>query len=314
VVIVCLHEEPQARRSGRIPDIRTYFEFEESPLSVCAAVVAEKRLATRRIGIEKRHLPAHHFEEWATRLPNVHSVAADDLLGNLRMIKTEHELAALEAVAKVTDQAIYFAFQQAHAGCTERSVARAMREHLLAQSVDDVHALMLGAGPNAQLIHQLPTDYVLRRGDVCRVDVGGVKEGYLSDLARSAVVGPPTQQQVDAYRRLWTVHETVIECIRPGRAVSEIYAAYESSSSEQGIFRRRPHIGHGLGLGMHEQPMITPRGTQVLREHMVLCLEYTCLLEGGLFHIEDTVHVGRGGCRILSRSADWSALPTIAAS
>lgn len=309
-VIVCIHEEPQAR-GGSIPDIRTYFEFAESPVAVCAAVLAEQGLAAVRIGLEKRHLTAGHFEEWTARLPAAHPVAADDLFAHLRMIKTEPELTALEAVAQATDRAIRFAFHHARAGHTERSVASAMREHLLAQPVDDLHALMLGAGPNAPLIHQRPTDYALRAGDVCRVDMGGVKEGYLSDLARSAVVGTPTPQQRDAYRRLWTVHEMVIGSVRAGVAVSELYAVYERIARAEGVFRRRPHIGHGLGLGMHEHPMITPHGTQVLRDGMVLCLEYTCLIDGALFHIEDTVHVAGRGCRILSRAGDWSTLPEI---
>jgi Xaa-Pro aminopeptidase len=109
------------------------------------------------------------------------------------------------------------------------------------------------------------------------------------------------------------VRETVIGSVRAGIAVSGVYKAYERISRTEGIFRRRPHIGHGLGLGMHEDPMITPQGTEVLREGMVLCLEYTCLIDEALFHIEDTVHVVGLGCRILSRSADWSRLPVIGA-
>jgi Xaa-Pro aminopeptidase len=314
VVIVCIHEEPQARRSRGIQDIRTYFEFAESPLASCAAVITEMGLASARIGLEKRHLTASHVEEWTSLLPAAESIPADDLFSRLRMVKTQSEVAVLEAVAQATDRAVWAAFDYARAGHTERSVANVMRAHLLTQPVDDVHALMLGAGPNASLIHQLPTDYVLTAGDVCRVDVGGVKGGYLSDLARSAVVGAPTPRQHDAYRRLWAVHETVIGSVRAGVAVSKVYAAYERISRGEGIFRKRPHIGHGLGLGMHEDPMITPHGTQVLREGMVLCLEYTCLIDDAVFHIEDTVHVAGRGCRILSRSADWSHLPVIGVS
>ena len=310
-VVVCIHEEPQVRHSGRIADIRTYFEFAESPLAACAAVIAEKGLDAGRIGIEKRFVTAQHYEEWMARLPIAHPIAADNLFADLRMIKTNEELRVLESLAQATDQAIRFAFEHAQAGHTERAVASVMREYLLAQPVDDIHALMFGAGPNAHLIHQLPTDYALKQGDVCRVDMGGVRGGYLSDLARSAVVGAPTRQQQDAYLRLWAVHETVIASVRPGIAVSEIYAAYERISKTHGIFRRRPHIGHGLGLGMHEPPMITPHGTQVLCDGMVLCIEYTCLLADGLFHVEDTVHLVGRGCRILSRSADWSTLPMI---
>lgn len=307
-IVVCIHEEPQARKDSRIANIHSYFEFEGSPMETVARVLRQMGLDGGRIGVEKRFLSVQHYEELSDNLPGVAAIPADDLFTTLRAIKTPEEVALLEGVATLTDRAVREAFEAARPGDAERDVAGDIRRRLFAYGAEEVRPLMLGAGPNARFIHQLPTAYRLSCGDLCRLDVGALHQGYQSDLAHTAVVAPPAPQQRDAYRRLWEVHEEVIAAIRPGITGAEVYAVYTRSSQARGIFRRRPHIGHGLGLGMHEPPLLTPGCATPLEAGMVLCVEYTYAPGAELYHIEDTVHVTPGGCRVLSRAADWSEL------
>lgn len=310
-IIVCIHEEPQTRKDSRIQNIYAYFEFEETPIEALDRVLRSMGLESAKVGLEVRFLAALYYEELKTRLPNVTFAAADTLLSGLRAVKTPEEVALLEAVALLTDRAVGAAFESAHPGDSERAVAITICRRLLEEGADELRPLMLGAGPNAAFIHQLPTAYRLAPGDICRLDVGALKKGYQSDLARIAVVAPSSAGQRDAYQKLWAVHEEVIAAIRPGITGAEVYATYSRAAGARGIFRRRPHIGHGLGIGMHEAPLLTPSSGQRLEAGMVLCVEYTHLRAPELYHIEDTVHVTPDGCRVISRSSDWSALREI---
>lgn len=307
-MLVCIHEEPQARRDSHIQHIHTYFEFKESPIEAAARVLRSMGLSTGRIGLEKRFVTAHYYEEWLAHLPRVTTAAADGLFDALRAIKSQQEVALLETVALITDRAVRSAFEMARPGDSERDVAAAIRQRLFEYGADELRPLMLGAGRNSPFIHQLPTSYRLGAGDLCRVDLGAIKQGYQSDIARTAVGGLATERQRDAYRRLWGVHEEVIASIHPGITGADVYATYSRVSQVRGVFRRRPHIGHGLGLGMHEAPFLTPGSTQRLEVGMVMCVEYTHACEDELYHIEDTVEVTPEGCRVLSRAADWSEL------
>jgi Xaa-Pro aminopeptidase len=133
-----------------------------------------------------------------------------------------------------------------------------------------------------------------------------MKGGYYSDLARTVGVGTPEAEQRDIYRRLWEVHEVVLGRVRAGIEARALFGVYEEAAKRLNVHVERIHIGHSLGLGIHENPMITPSNTTVLEPNMVLCIEYSHFRGHEMYHIEDTVAVQPGGCRILSRSADWS--------
>ncbi|MDR7419613.1 MAG: Xaa-Pro peptidase family protein [Armatimonadota bacterium] len=305
--IICVIEERLTRQDSRIPDIRTYHEFRESPIETLASVVREKGLERGRIGIEMKYLTAHYYEQAKRLMPNAVLVAADEVFDELRVLKSPEEIERLGVIAQITDKAMRAAFEAAKPGDSERDVAGRMREQHFALGAEDLRGpVLLGAGPNAQFIHGLPTTYRLASGDICRCDVGGMKGGYYSDLARTVGVGTPDPEQRDIYRRLWEVHETVLGQVRAGIEARALFGVYEQTAKRLNVHVERVHIGHSLGLGIHENPMITPANTTVLQPNMVLCLEYSHFRGHEMYHVEDTVAVQPGGCRILSRSVDWS--------
>jgi len=305
--VICIIEERLTRQDSRVPDIRTYIEVKESPIDVLATVIREKGLDRGRIGFEKKFLTAHYYEQIPRVLPNVTIDAADELFDHMRVIKSDEEVELLGAIAQITDRAMRWAFEHSKPGDTERDVAARMREKHFEFGAEDMRGpVLLGAGPRAQFIHGLPSSYRLASGDICRVDVGGMKDGYFSDLARTVGVGTPDPEQRDIYRRLWEVHETVLGSVRAGIEARALYGVYEQSAKRLSVHVERVHIGHSLGVGIHENPMITPHNTAPLEANMVLCIEYAHYRSHEMYHIEDTVVVKSNGCRILSRSADWS--------
>ena len=67
-----------------------------------------------------------------------------------------------------------------------------------------------------------------------------------------------------------------------------------------------PHIGHSIGLDLHEHPMIHPANDDVLQANMVLMLEPVAFTDENFFHTEDMVVVTETGREIVSRSRDWA--------
>ncbi|MBI3733187.1 MAG: aminopeptidase P family protein [Chloroflexi bacterium] len=200
-LITCTIEESLARRDSRIADIHGYVEFQTSPIEKLAEVLRAMGLERARLGFERKYLTADYYDELRERLPDAHWSGSDRLFDEVRMIKSDDEIARLARAAQTTDAVIWEAFQSARVGRTEKEIGDWMQMQLLARGADEGIFMVLGAGDSAGLAHPSPRARALQDGDVLRVDFGGLFGGYFSDLARSMVVGRATAQQRDAYAR-----------------------------------------------------------------------------------------------------------------
>jgi Xaa-Pro dipeptidase len=312
-LVVCTIEEAQVRRDSRIRDIRGYVEFATSPVDLIAKVVQEKGLAQGRLGLEMKILSAHYFLELGKSLPRVSFEPVDHLLDTVRMVKSSEELALLEKAALSTDQAIRSAYEGARPGVTDKVIADAMANAMQASGADSIAFLVLGAGPSAELAHPMAVNRPIEEGDVVRCDVGGYYSGYYSDLARTAVVGKATAEQKQLYHNLWQIHEELIAEARPGVRAKDLYFACKRAFDRRSMHMNLPHVGHSLGLGLHEHPILNPFNETILEENTVLAIEPVVKGAGPIFHVEDLVVVRPEGGKVLSRSADWSELFVIGA-
>jgi Xaa-Pro aminopeptidase len=312
VYIVCTNEEIQARRDTWIADLRGYVEYKESPMTLAAEVLRELGAAHGRIGVEKHYLNAHYYRELVTQLPQAILAEARPFFDRVRAVKTDAEVRILEDAAQVTDRAIRKAFEAARPGMREREVGVAMGSALVLGGAEMQAFQVLAAGANSCSTHHRAGDYVLRSGDLFRTDFGGVfAGGYLSDLARTICVGTPSPRQVDTYRVIWDENERLIAMMRPGVSARELYAAHRQAWEARGWPMVRPHIGHSLGIGLHEHPVLMPSENWPLEPGMCLSIEPNYLVPGvEKYHVEDLILVTDGAPRVLSRSADWSQLWT----
>jgi Xaa-Pro aminopeptidase len=193
---------------------------------------------------------------------------------------------------------------------TEREIGVRMSSELVLGGAEMQAFQVLAAASNACSTHARAGDYALRSGDLMRTDFGGVfPGGYYSDLARTISVGPASPRQRDTYRKVWDEHERLISMLRPGVTGREIYESHKARWQALGWPMARPHIGHSLGIGLHEEPLLMPGDTTPLEPGMCMAVEPNYLVpETEKYHVEDLVLVTDGAPRVLSRTADWSIL------
>lgn len=310
VYVVCTNEEIQARRDSWIADIRGYVEYQRSPMELVADVLAEAQAARGTVGIEHHFLTAHYYQQLRELCPKARLVEVGPWLDHVRSVKTPEEIRRLEAAALATDRAIWSAFTEARPGMAEREVGARMTSALILGGADMQAFQVLAAGVNTCATHHRPGDNMIRRGDLMRTDFGGVfPRGYYSDLARTVAVGATTQRQRDVYAALWEEHERLIAMMRPGITCRELYESHRDRWSERGWPMPRPHIGHGLGIGLHEFPVLMPSEETPLAPGMVLAVEPNYLDPGReKYHVEDLVLITEAAPRVLSRHGDWSSL------
>jgi Xaa-Pro aminopeptidase len=273
VLMVCTIEQTLVCTQSRIKDVRGYVEFKESPMALFVDTLKEKHLERGRIAFEKCYIGAEYFEQLVRVLPCVTFEPCDRELDLLRAVKSSDEIELLKKAAIATDKAIASGYEGASNGCDERRVAELMRTALFQNGADELTFLCLGAAEHSVESHHTACTNKLKPGDILRVDVGGSFDGYYSDLARTAVVGKPSPSQAKAYKALWDVMEKVIEAVRPGIPSKHLYKIYKDRFEELGPGVRMPHVGHCLGIKLHEQPMLTPFKERLLEPNMVLMIE-----------------------------------------
>ena len=159
---------------------------------------------------------------------------------------------------------------------------------------------MVGSGVRSCLLNGEPTDKVLEKGDIVRVDVMGTKDNYYCDCCRTAVVGTPTEHQAETWSKLVKAHDDAIAQIKPGVSTKTIYDNFAKQFTEWG-FKPVAFIGHGLGLTLHEEPYINTYKDTTLRENMVLCVEPIHVIDGECgYQLENEVLVTADGHRMIT--------------
>lgn len=112
------------------------------------------------------------------------------------------------------------------------------------------------SSPNDMVVHGIPGDYILRKGDIISIDIGVTKDGWVADAARTFAVG---QVSPEAEKLLAVTEQSLmlaVEQCRPGNHLGDIGHAVQEYVEENGFSVIRTLVGHGVGRSMHEDPQV----------------------------------------------------------
>ena len=130
---------------------------------------------------------------------------------------------------------------------------------------------------NEEVVHGIPSGYVLREGDIISVDCGVILNGWYGDSAFTFPVGAITEEvrRLLDYTRA-SLEEGVKEAVI-GNRVGDISYAVQNKAESGGYSVVRELVGHGLGRKLHEQPEVANWGKQgtgtKMEKGLVICIE-----------------------------------------
>ncbi len=296
VFILCQVEEGFARQESWISDIRTYKEFVTSPIDLLAGVIGELGAGGGHVGIELDYLPASGFARLERLLPNARFAAAEPVFSRARMLKTPRERDLLADAFRGTERALLETFQAARPGDTERDMCFRLSDLILRYGAESVAFSHINAGPNTGFPHMDPSDYRLRAGDILKADAGGRYRRYFSNVGRTAKLGPLDDEDRSWWSRLREIHHSLVDMVRPGVSGREIFERASVLHREHDIPFPYAHNGHGIGLIVHESPLISPHDPTVLEAGMMVTVETRVRWVGKCgYHMEDLIEVTEAG-------------------
>ena len=290
-------------------DIAVWREFKFDAMNVLADVLRGRGLAKARIGIELDYLPAGDFSALRDTLPDTKFTAAQDLLARLRQIKTPAEIDILRRLSRIADKAITDAYHSVRAGSSEMDLAAALTRGVYEQGAEYFKLMIVATGERSVFPNVGPTERILKRGDVCRVEIFPMIGGYHAGVCRTAAVGAPPPEAERIWAKLTACKHLLLAAIKPGASSRAIYELYLGKLGELQL-PPISFIGHGIGLHLHEDPYLGPTQDQPLEPGMVLGIEPLVYETGFGFGMQnkDMVLVTEAGCELLSDYADTDKL------
>jgi Xaa-Pro dipeptidase len=293
-------EATTVKAHARIDDLRIYREFTDDPMDKLADALKDLRLDRGKIGIEMEFLPAKDFATLQRNLPTVQWLSADPLFNKARQVKTAKELSLLRSLSRLTDKAIGDTLRQAKVGMSEMELARHLLASLFAGGAESYKLMIIASGERSQFPNVGPTERKLKHGDIIRMEIFGQKNGYLTGVCRTAVVGDATPEQYKIWSNLIECKYLVMDLIKPGASCPEIYRKFLQKFSELG-FEPISFVAHGIGLHLHEEPYMGRYGNEIVQAGMVGAFEPLVYIPGRFgMQNKDMFCVTETGCELLS--------------
>lgn len=178
---------------------------------------------------------------------------------------------------------------------------------------------------NSEVVHGIPTaEKIIRDGDVVKIDIGLIFDGFYLDMARTFCVGSASPQ---AHKLVAVTKESLdrgIAAVHDGASLGDYARAVQAHVERNGFSVVRNLVGHGISTALHEEPHIPNYVSQnaqkiFFREGMTVALEpmvnagghetiigedgWTFSTKDGSLsaHFEDTILVTKNGAEILTR-------------
>ncbi len=242
------------------------------------------------------------------RLTETHGtpLVTSGLVERLRAIKDDSELQLLARACDITAAGLAAVASEIRAGMTELSVARRLEQIFGELGAEDrAFDTIVGSGPHSAIPHHQPGDRRLEPGDLVVIDAGARVGGYHADMTRTYIVGSAPQP----WQR--SIHELVLQAqtesmaqYLPGASSRDINQIARTVIEAGGHGEDFTHgLGHGVGLQIHEAPLLGPRATGTLEADMAITVEPGVYLHGrGGVRIEDTLVVTQAGPRVLTEA------------
>jgi Xaa-Pro aminopeptidase len=245
------------------------------------------------------------LQQWEEKVAGaVQLVPLTTELRGLRRLKSEDELRALERAAELNERAFAAVLPLIRPGIRESEVALELEIALRRFGGEEKSFdFIVASGERGAMPHGVASDRSLRAGELVTIDFGTRYGGYCSDETVTLAIGEVSAELRRIYDLVLEAHDRAIDAVQPGVALSAIDTVARELITAAGYGPCFGHgLGHGVGLEIHEAPVVSQRGEDVAAENMVITIEPGIYVEGlGGVRIEDTVVVTPEGCRRLTR-------------
>lgn len=262
----------------------------------------------KNVSVENEHISLDKYLHLKENFKNINFLLDkrfNCFINNLRIIKTQEEISKISASQAISELAFEHILGFIAEGKTEKEIALELNNFILQRADDLAFETIVVSGFNTSSPHGRPSDKTVQEGDFITMDFGARLNGYNSDMTRTVCIGVPTDEQLVVYKNVLFVQNMAIDYIKAGQKASEPDKLVREYFESQGFHNAFGHsLGHGVGLEIHESPILSDSSESILKENMVVTIEPGLYFPGKFgVRIEDIIVVLKDGAKNLTTAS-----------
>jgi Xaa-Pro dipeptidase len=272
----------------------------EAPLDVMREVLRNFTLEGGKIALED-HAWAESVLAFRTLLPDAGLVRSLELIGPMRSIKSEEELALMRKAGLICGSAFEKAIAILQLGVTAWEIECEI-DYQMIQAGADFNSFptnVIFSNPEKDPSMSLgKAERRLEPGDAVTFDFGCIYRGYASDFGRSAYAGEPTQEYVRMHALVLAAQQAGMAAMKAGQCTgAQANRAARKVLEDAGYGAEFSHrLGHGIGVTVHEPPWLDVVENTVLQAGMTFTVEPSIRTPNGYHNrVEDVILVTETG-------------------
>lgn len=308
-VIVPGLEEDQAKLTADVTEVYTYYEHpEKADLGASHLYFIDQILAKvpagSTVGVQYGAMAlamARYIEDKGYTLADV-----GETIKRMRYIKSEEEIEMMVEAGKLVSEAMRVSLANVHAGVTEMEMDAFGNNYLMDEvpkrypgATLDIFVMSPGGTERTNMPHVFSNTRPYDENEIILHSRQVGLNGYRAEIERTLFIGEPSKERAEVYQVMVEAQAAILAAIRPGLTAGEADALGRSVIQEAGLGQYSNHrAGHGIGLGLHEEPYLRYDSDLVLEEGMAFSVEpgiYVPHLGG--FRFSDTVILTKDGSR-----------------
>lgn len=243
----------------------------------------------KKLGFEESSLNYKQFEEISRILTNCEMVPAEQIMSELRIIKTPDEIEKIVKAQRIAEKSFEELLTHLSADITEREAAAELEYLMKKNGAEGISFETIAvSGSASSSPHGVPRDKKLEKGFLT-FDFGALIDGYHSDMTRTIVIGKADEDMKKVYNTVLKAQLAVLDVISFGKSNFEMDKISRDIIYKAGYEGCYGHsLGHGVGLLIHESPNMSPKTAPNVT-----------LEEGNVVTVEPGIYIeGKYGCRI----------------
>lgn len=258
---------------------------------------------SQKVGFEEKYVTYEKYQKILVKYRPRELIESDRLLENMREVKSDDEIAKIEKACNITDSCFLHILDYVQIGMSEKQIALEIYDFFMKNGADGLaFDTIVASGENTSMPHAIPTDRTLKIGDPVLIDFGAKYDGYCADMTRTFFMKEVSDEDRSLYELVRKVQERSFDRMKSGASGNEIakFATNEFYMHDYDLIHA---LGHGVGMEVHEKPILSPNVNTVLQENMVVTNEPGIYIPGRIgIRIEDTILINNMMATQLTKS------------
>lgn len=308
-LIVPALEEEHAKNEAYVNEIKVYYEhpeMEKYGTSPYEHLFNKIEGAKGVIGVEKTFFPLYLYEKIKK---NFDIADIGEKIKKMRYIKDDREIELIRKAGEFVKIGVEASLSIASPGVTEIEIDTKGTHAILYEAskfpkiVITSESMTPSGIERTVMPHISSTTRKLNERDIGIHSRQAVFNGYRAELERTFFIGKPTIEQKRAFEIAQNAQEVAIDEVRAGIKAKEVDAKARSIFQKNGYGKYAIHrTGHGIGIGVHEEPYLRFDEDLILQENMVFTIEPGIYIKNvGGFRHSDTIIVHKEKCEIITK-------------